>query len=60
MEGGAVGHISERGPPKNHPSQLWLNLAQKFQRRRFKCKSIRHMTDEQQMPSDGKLHKNKS
>jgi hypothetical protein len=33
MEGGAVGHISERDPP----SQVWFNLVQRFQRRRFKC-----------------------
>jgi hypothetical protein len=33
IQGGAVGHISERDPP----SQVWFNLVQRFQRRRFKC-----------------------
>ena len=37
MEGGAVGHNIERGPPKDHPSQICFNLVQRFQRRRFKC-----------------------
>jgi hypothetical protein len=35
MEGGAVGHTIERGPPKDHPSQIYFNLVQRFQRRRF-------------------------
>ena len=25
MEGGAVGHNIERGPPKNHSSQIWFS-----------------------------------
>ena len=33
MEGGAVGHTIERGPPKDHPSQICFNLVQRFQRR---------------------------
>jgi hypothetical protein len=37
MESGAVGHNIERGPPKDHPSQICFNLVQQFQRRRFKC-----------------------
>jgi hypothetical protein len=37
MEGGAVGHNIESGPPKDHPSQICFNLIQQFQRRRFKC-----------------------
>jgi hypothetical protein len=37
MEDGAVRHIIERGPPKDHPSQICFNLVQRFQRRRFKC-----------------------
>jgi hypothetical protein len=37
MEDGAVGHNIERGPPKDHPSQICFNLVQRFQRRRFKC-----------------------
>ena len=36
MEGGDVGHNIERGPPKDHPSQICFNLVQRFQRR-FKC-----------------------
>jgi hypothetical protein len=37
MEGGDVGHTIERGPAKDHPSQICFNLVQRFQRRRFKC-----------------------
>jgi hypothetical protein len=37
MEGGAVGHNFEMGLPKDYPSQIWFNLVQWFQRRRFKC-----------------------
>jgi hypothetical protein len=37
MKGGAVGHTIERGPPKDHPSPIRINLVQWFQRRRFKC-----------------------
>ena len=33
MEGGAVRHNFERDPP----CQVWFNLVQRFQRRRFKC-----------------------
>jgi hypothetical protein len=32
MEGGAVGHKFER----DHPCQVWFNLVNRFQRRRFK------------------------
>jgi hypothetical protein len=28
MEGGSVGHIFERDPPKDHPCQFWFNLVQ--------------------------------
>jgi len=35
MQGGAFIHNIERGPPKNHPSQVWLNLVWWFQRRKF-------------------------
>jgi hypothetical protein len=38
--GGAVGHNFERDPPRDHPSQVWFNLVQRFQRRRFKCDLI--------------------
>ena len=30
MEGGAVRHNIERGPPKDHPSQSCFNLVQRF------------------------------
>ena len=50
MEGGAVRHNIERGPPKDHHCQIWFNLVQGFQSRRFKCESLRHTTDD-----DGRL-----
>ena len=37
MEGWAVGHNFEKGPPKEHPSQVWFNSVQQFKRRTFKC-----------------------
>jgi uncharacterized protein YjiS (DUF1127 family) len=37
MEGRAVGHKFERDPPRDHPYQVWFNLVQWLQRRRFKC-----------------------
>jgi hypothetical protein len=37
MEDGADGHNFERDPPRDHPCQVWFNLVQRFQRRRFKC-----------------------
>ena len=33
----SVGHNFERDPPRVHPCQVWFNLVQRFQRRRFKC-----------------------
>ena len=33
MEGETVGHNFERGPPKDHPSQMWFNFVQWFKRR---------------------------
>jgi hypothetical protein len=51
MEGGTVRHNFERDPPKDHPCQVWFNLVQGFQRRRFKCESLRRTT------SDGKTRK---
>jgi hypothetical protein len=38
--GGSVGHNYERDPPKDHPCQVWFNLVQGFQRRKFKCESL--------------------
>jgi hypothetical protein len=46
MEGRAVRHNFERDPPKDHPCQVWFNLVQGFQRRRFKCESLRRMMDD--------------
>jgi hypothetical protein len=37
MEGGAVRHNFEMGLPKDYPCQVWFNLVQLFQRKRFKC-----------------------
>ena len=37
MESGAVGHNFKMGLLKDYPSQIWFNLAQRFQRRRFEC-----------------------
>jgi hypothetical protein len=34
-------HNFERDPPKDHLCQVWFNLVQRFQRRRFKCESLR-------------------
>ena len=30
-------------PPKDHPCQVWFNLVQQFQRRRFKCDLLSKM-----------------
>ena len=56
MEGGFVGHTFERDPHRDHPCPVWFNLVQRFQRRRFKCESLRRTTDDdrQRTPSDGK------
>jgi hypothetical protein len=43
----AVWHNFERGPPKDHPSQIWLNLVLLFQRRRFKCENLWRTVDRQ-------------
>jgi hypothetical protein len=34
---GAKGHNCERGPNKDNKGQIWFNLVQQFQGRRFKC-----------------------
>jgi hypothetical protein len=33
-------------PLLHHPFQVWFNLVQGFQRRRFKCESLRRMMDD--------------
>jgi hypothetical protein len=43
MEGGAVGHNFEMELPKDHPCQVWFNLVQRFQRKRFKCDLLSNM-----------------
>ena len=37
MESGTVGHNFEMGLRKNYPSQIWFNLVQRLQRKRFEC-----------------------
>jgi hypothetical protein len=37
-------HNFERNPPRDHPCQVWFTLVQGFQRRRFKCESLRRTT----------------
>jgi hypothetical protein len=56
MESGAVGHNFKRDPPRHHPCLVRFNLVQRFQRRRFKCESLRRTTDDgrRRTPSDGK------
>ena len=56
MEGGAVRHNFERDPPKDHPCQVWFNLVQEFQRRRFKCESLRRTTDDDGRQVMAKAH----
>ena len=56
MEGGSVGHNFERDPPKDHPCQVWFNLVQGFQRRRFKCESLRRTTDDDGRQVMAKAH----
>jgi hypothetical protein len=61
MEDGAVRHNFERNPPKDHPCQVWFNLVQGFQRRRFKCESLQRTTDGKSSPGlwPGELKKEK-
>ena len=49
MEGRAVEHKFEKDPPRDHPCQVWFNLVQRLQRRRFKCESLRRRTDGRQV-----------
>ena len=43
LEVGIIRHIIGRGPPKDHSTKVWLQLAQWFLRRRLKCEML---TDE--------------
>ena len=40
-----VGNNCKRGRHKRPSSQIWFNLVQQFQRRRFKCESLRRTTE---------------
>ena len=42
-----TGHNCGRGPSKDHSTQVWLQLAKWFLRRRLKCESLRRTTDGQ-------------
>jgi hypothetical protein len=55
MEGRSVGHNFERDPPKDHPCQVWFNLVQGFQRRRFKCESLGRMDDRCQVMAEAHM-----
>ena len=47
MEGGSVSHRFERGPHKDHPSQIWFSS--------FRGEDLNvKVQDVQRMPSDGK------
>ena len=45
LEVGITGHNFGRGPSKDHSTKVWLQLAQWFLRRRFKCESLRRTMD---------------
>ena len=40
LEVGITGHNFGRGPPKEHSTKVWLQLAQWFLRRRLKCEML--------------------
>ena len=50
LEVGITGHNFGRGPPKDHSTKVWLQLAQWFLRRRLKCEML---TDGRRTKSDG-------
>jgi hypothetical protein len=47
---GSRNHNFQGGPPKDHSTKVWLQLAQWFLRRRLKCDML---TDGRQTKSDG-------
>jgi hypothetical protein len=49
MEGGAVGHIFEREPPRDHPYQVWFNFQTYIYI--FKKKIIRNKDNFNAVPS---------
>jgi hypothetical protein len=50
LEVGITGHNFGRGPPKDHSTKVWLQLAQWFLRRRLKCEMLK---DGRRTKSDG-------
>jgi hypothetical protein len=54
MEGRAVGHNFVGDPHRDHPCQVWFNSVHGFQRRRFKCESLRRTTDGRTLTDDGR------
>jgi hypothetical protein len=50
LEVGITGHNFQGGPPKDHSTKVWLQLAQWFLRRRLKCAML---TDGRRTKSDG-------
>ena len=40
-----AGHYFERGPNKDHLSQIWFSLVMRFHRKRIKCKGIQRTTN---------------
>jgi hypothetical protein len=48
LEIGITGHNFQGGPPKDHSTKVWLQLAQLFLRRRLKCEML---TDGRRMKS---------
>jgi hypothetical protein len=50
LEVGITGHNFQGGPPKDHSTKVWLQLAKWFLRRRLKCEML---TDGRWTKSDG-------
>jgi hypothetical protein len=44
-----------KDPPRDHLCQVRFNLVQRFQRRRFKCESLRRTTDAKRWQRPGEL-----
>jgi hypothetical protein len=40
-----TGHNFEGGPPKDHSTKVWLQLAQWFLRRRLKCEMLKNVNN---------------
>jgi hypothetical protein len=50
MDVGITGHKFQGGQPKDHSTKVWLQLAQRFLKRRLKCEIL---TDGRWTKSDG-------